>query len=70
MYEALYNSANTNSLPDIVKGAYWRVLNADSPQQKIEPANYLHRIKAINAPFKLEDDAELLYHHPSIWSAI
>lgn len=70
MYKTLYNSTNANSLPDIVKGAYWRVLNADSPQQKIKPANYLHRIKKVGAPFKLEDDAEFLYHHPSIWSAI
>lgn len=70
MYETLYSSASTNSFPDIVKGAYWRVLNADSPQQEIRPANYQHRIKKVNAPFKLEDDAEFLYHHPSIWSAI
>lgn len=70
MLEVLYDSAKVNSLPDIVKGAYWRVLNADSPKQEIKPANYLHRIKTTNAPFKLEDDAEFLYHHPSIWSAI
>ena len=70
MYEALYNSAMANSSPDIVKSAYWRVLNADSPQQEIKPANYLHRIKKVNEPFKLNDDAEFLYHHPSIWSAI
>lgn len=70
MYETLYDSANTNGFPDIVKGTYWRVLNADSPQQEVKPANYLHRIKKANAPFKLEDDAEFLYHHPSVWSAI
>ena len=70
MYETLYNSANANDFPDIVKGAYWRVLNADSPQQEIKPANYFHRIKTAGRPFKLEDDAEFLYHHPSIWTAI
>lgn len=70
MYETLYNSANANDFPDIVKGAYWRVLNADSPQQEIKPANYFHRIKTVGRSFKLEDDAEFLYHHPSIWTAI
>lgn len=70
MFESLYDAARNNNWPDIVKGAYWRVLNADSPQQEIKPANYLHRIKKTNTPFKLEEDAEFLYHHPSIWSAI
>lgn len=70
MYETLYSSASANDFPDIVKGAYWRVLNADSSQQEIKPANCLHRIEKVNAPFQLEDDAEFLYHHPSIWSAI
>lgn len=70
MYEVLHDSAKANSFPDIVKGAYWRVLNADSPQQEIKPANYLHRIKEVDRPFKLDEDAEFLYHHPSIWSAI
>lgn len=70
MYKALYNAAEANDFPDIVKGAYWRVLNADSPQQEIKPANFFRRIKTVGIPFKLEDDAELLYHHPSIWSSI
>ena len=70
MLETLYGAARNNDWPNIVKGAYWRVLNADSPQQEIKPANYLHRIKKTNTPFKLEEDAEFLYHHPSIWSAI
>lgn len=70
MYKKLHKTADANDFPDIVKGAYWRVLNADSPQQEIKPANYLHRIKTAGRPFKLENDAEFLYHHPSIWSAI
>lgn len=70
MFETLYRAAKKNDWPDIVKGAYWRVLNADSTQQEIKPANYLHRIKTTDMPFKIEEDAEFLYHHPSIWSAI
>lgn len=64
------SDAIANNFPGIVKGAYWGVLNADLSQQEVKPANYLHRIERANAPFKLEDDAESLYHHPSIWSAI
>ena len=70
MCKTLHEAAEANDFPDIVKGAYWRVLNADSPQQEIKPANYFHRIKTVGRPFKLEDDAEFLYHHPSIWTAI
>ena len=70
MYKTLYEASESNDFPDIVKGAYWRVLNDDSPQQEIKPANYFHRIKTVGRPFKLEDDAEFLYHHPSIWTAI
>ena len=36
MYKTLYEAAESNDFPDIVKGAYWRVLNADSPQQEIK----------------------------------
>lgn len=70
MYEALSSAAEKNPGVDIVKSAYWRVLNADAANEEIKPANYLHRIKKVGQPFKLKDDAEFLYHHPSIWSAI
>lgn len=66
MYETLCNTANANNFPGIVKGAYWGILNADPSQQEVKPVNYLHRIEKVNAPFKLENDAESLCHHPSI----
>lgn len=70
MYETLFSAADHNAFPDIVKGAYWRVCNADTPNEQILPANYLHAVKEVDKPFELASDAELLFHHPSIWSAI
>lgn len=70
MIEHLYQAALRHRAPDIVKAAYWRVLEADSPNQSILPANYFHRVRHVDAPFQLKDDAELLFHHPSIWTAL
>lgn len=70
MYELLYKAADDNNDPDIVKAAYWRVINADAPDQEILPANYYHCVQPVNKPFLLKDNAEFLYHHPSIWTAI
>ena len=70
MYELLWNAVRQNPGADIAKGAYWRVLNADAPNQEIKPAYYLHNVKKTGKPFTLSEDAELIFHHPSIWSAI
>ena len=70
MFEKLYGAARNNGNPDIVKAAYWRVIDADSPQEHIEPAFYYGNVEHAGVIFKLEDDAEFLYHHPSIWTAI
>lgn len=70
MIEKLYEAASRHELPDIAKAAYWRVLEADSPNQSILPANYLHCVHYVDQPFQLKDDAEFLFHHPSIWTAL
>jgi glycosyltransferase involved in cell wall biosynthesis len=70
MYEKLLAAAAENDNPDIVKAAFWDIVNPDTSQQRFEPAPYLHRIATVGAPFALADDAEFLFHHPSIWSAI
>lgn len=70
MYETLIRAARRNGLPDIVKGSYWRVCEADTPQEHIEPAIYLHRIPTVGRVFTLDQDADFLLHHPSIWTAI
>ncbi len=70
-YELLMNAARQTGSPDIVKGAYWRVLSTDGEGDcELLPANYLHCVEKVGEPFALKDDAEFLYHHPSIWSAI
>ena len=69
MFEKLFARAEKTGA-DIVKSAYWRVCDADSPQETILPANYLHCVSDSQGVFQLKDDAEFLFHHPSIWTAI
>lgn len=70
MYEKLVNNADANGCPDIVKACYWRVCDADTEQQQIHPGFYLHTVAHPDRVFTLDEDAEFLYHHPSIWTAI
>ena len=72
MYQKLFrfSGADQGEPVDIVKGAYWRVCNADTPQEEILPAYYLNHVAHVNEPFTLSQDAEFLFHHPSIWTAI
>ena len=70
MYQKLWDAAETNGLPDIVKAAFWDVIDPDTEQERLEAAPFLHKIKTVDSPFVLSDDAEFLFHHPSVWSAI
>ena len=70
MYEKLHAKAVEFDRPDIVKAAYWRVCDADTEDQEILPAFYYHHVAHTNVLFTLDQDAEFLYHHPSIWTAI
>jgi glycosyltransferase involved in cell wall biosynthesis len=71
MYHRLLDAAQRFDRPvDVVKAAYHRVIDADTAQEHEEPAFFLHQPKQADTPFRLEDDATFLYHHPSIWSAI
>lgn len=70
MYEKLIGNADANRCPDIVKACYWRVCDADTDHQQIHPGFYLHTVAYPNRVFTLDEDAEFLYHHPSIWTAI
>lgn len=70
MYETLYVAAEKTGKPDVVKGAYWRVQDAGLPSESIIPCNYFHAGLPFGERFVLADDAEYLYHHPSVWSAI
>ena len=69
MYETLYEAAQKTFFPDIVKGSYWRVVNADTDEEQLLPSNYFNQLDA-GSSFTLAENAEFLFHHPSIWSAI
>lgn len=70
MFEHLYSAAERHDFPDIAKASYWRVCHADSPQEELVPAYYYHQVAHVDVPFTLAEDAEFLFHHPSIWTAI
>ena len=70
MFATLYAEAERCGEPDVVKGAYWRVIDAGLPSEQTVPCNFFHTVAVYGEPFRLEDDAEYLYHHPSVWSAI
>ncbi|MEE0845038.1 MAG: glycosyltransferase [Eggerthellaceae bacterium] len=70
MFEKLFSAAQRHKFPDIVKCAYWRVLNAETRGERLLPAYYLHHVDHVDVPFTLNEDAEFLFHHPSIWTAI
>lgn len=70
MFEKLFNAARQFEFPDIVKGSYWRVCNAGTSREGIEPSYYQGKVKCVNTRFTIDQDASLLYYHPSIWTAI
>ncbi len=71
MYARLIQAADQfDRSVDVVKAAYYRVIDSDTPHEHNEPAFFLHDLHYVGVPFKLEDDATFLFHHPSIWSAI
>lgn len=70
MFETLCKAAHKHNFPDIVKGSYTRVINADTPDEKHVPAIYYKHIDIVDTPFTLNENAQLLLHHPSIWSAL
>ena len=70
MAELLYSAAQRHDEPDIVKGCYWRVCNPDAESQTIVPAFYYQHISTTDVRFTIDEDADLLMYHPSIWSAL
>ena len=73
MYEDLVGNAylDDGSVPDIVKSSYWLFYDAkgdDAPRIGI-PALSAH-MPGRRCEFNVYDDAQVLRHHPSIWSAI
>lgn len=70
MFEKLIEHASRFNNPDIVKSAYWRVSGTGKSKEQISPCGYYNSVEHTDVLFTLEDDAEFLFHHPSIWTAI
>lgn len=71
MYKDMLAFADQLDTPiDIIKTAYWRIVNADTPRQRKLNCSYKSRIHPLKQPFAIRDAPHLLCHHPSIWSAI
>ncbi len=70
MFARLAEAAQRHGDPDIVKAGYTRVVDADTPQQRFLPWAYRGRVAKVDEPFTIDQDAEILFHHPSIWTAI
>lgn len=70
MFEKLFETAKSFDFPDIVKSSYWRVCNAGTTEETIAPCYYQGKVECVNTRFTIDQDASLLYYHPSIWTAI
>lgn len=56
--------------PDIIKAAYWRVVDPDTPDERTYVCQYAGKIKPPSQRFRISQVPELLRYHPSIWSAV
>lgn len=74
MYDDLYEYAASfeaaYGLPDIVKSAYWRIYLPETPDEQKLRCSYYKRIDPPQQPFTLAEEPRLVWHHPSIWSAL
>lgn len=55
---------------DIVKTPYWRIADADTPQERKVACSYKAAMKGCRNPFAIGERTQLMMHHPSIWSAV
>ena len=56
---------------DIVKSSYWNYYDLeDGSDPYIEPSNLMNKMPDTPFSFTVHTHWEVLYHHPSIWSAI
>lgn len=73
MYEDLteLGQPDKNGTPaDIVKGSYWLYFHFDGEAPYVNRPNLMNCMPQGVCEPKLDDSAEIMKHHPSIWSAI
>lgn len=73
MFEDLLAAATLpdGTRADVVKSSYWNYYDLDDGTEPyIEPSNLMNKMPAEPCVFNVHDNCEVLFHHPSIWSAI
>lgn len=71
MFEDLLESSTFGGAPaDIVKSSYWNYYAPEGGEPYVRKPNLMKRMPGKRMRFNVHDDWEVLYHHPSIWSAI
>lgn len=71
MYDRLFAFASSfGELPDVVKSAYWRIQDPDTPEELFCRNTFYRRVKPPRQPFTLREAPVLIQYHPSIWTAL
>ena len=72
MYEDLYNAAllADGTRADVVKGSYWNYFDLPDAVPYVEAPNLMNCMPKRSFCSTVSDEFEVLFHHPSIWSAI
>lgn len=72
MYAALIDAAHhTGEMPpDVVKGSYWNYFAPPGEKPYAEASNLMNCMPKEISEVSIRDNCEVLYHHPSIWSAL
>lgn len=72
MFEELLSVSGhgTSDAADIIKGSYWEYFAPQGSDPWVEMPNLMNCMPKEPMKFKLSEHWEVLYHHPSIWSAL
>lgn len=75
MYEDLYGAARQadGAWADVVKGSYWNYYDgngAPGGEPRISASNLMNSMPKASFCSTVRESPEVLFHHPSIWSAI
>ena len=72
MYEDLYGAARQadGTWADVVKGSYWNYYDTPGAAPHIAAPNLMGSMPKVSFCSCVADQPEVLFHHPSVWSAI
>ena len=69
MYESLY-ALTREGTGDVVKGNFYDYYGGGTKPSKVVRNTERDSVKKMEEPFTLEENAQILWGHPSVWSAI